>query len=147
MYINNWKKFGYDIWISFRFRKIRWKCSVHLYRCTWINSFCTKGKLMHPNLTFLGLLWMQDNFEFFPLKYLSLSKKIEKDPRGVEPGTAGWKTNLKSTTLSGYLIIQEKYDIFIHSTISIHILAGKIQNCLAFRADPKMSDLDTLIGL
>ena len=36
MYINNWKKFGYDIWISFRFRKIRWKCSVHLYRCTWV---------------------------------------------------------------------------------------------------------------
>ena len=37
--------------------------------------------------------------------------------------------------------------ILDHSTISIHILAGKIQNCLAFRADPKMSDLDALIGL
>ena len=41
----------------------------------------------------------------------------------------------------------EKFKIFDHSTISIHILAGKIQNCLAFRADPKMSDLDALIGL
>ena len=37
--------------------------------------------------------------------------------------------------------------IFDYSTISIHILAGKIQNCLAFRADRKMSDLDALIGL
>ena len=32
-------------------------------------------------------------------------------------------------------------------TISIHIFAGKIKDCLAFGADPKMSDLDALIGL
>ena len=40
--------------------------------------------------------------------------------------------------------MQEKYKIFDHSTISIHILAGKIQNCLAFGVDPKMLDLDAL---
>ena len=65
----------------------------------------------------------------------------------LNPGLPGERQILYSLHYQDFLKVQEKNEIFDHSTISIHILAGKIQNCLAFRADPKTSDLDALIGL
>ena len=73
-------------------------------------------------------------------KFKSILGKSNKGPQGE-------RQILSPLHCHAILYEKEKYEIFDHSTISIHILAGKIQNCLAFRADPKMSDLDALIRL
>ena len=65
----------------------------------------------------------------------------------LNPGLPGESQILHPLHCQDDLYGLEKYKIFNHNTISIHILAGKIQNCLAFRADLKISDLDALFGL
>ena len=65
----------------------------------------------------------------------------------MNPGLSVKRQILNPLDCQNTLYVEEKYEIFDHSSISIHILVGKIQNCHAFRADPKMSDLDALIGL
>ena len=42
-----------------------------------------------------------------------------------------------NTTLSGSYKIEDRYKKYVYYTISIQNLAGKVQNCLAYGADPK----------
>ena len=76
-----------------------------------------------------------------------IKKNFKRIPGGLNPGLLGESQMLNPLHCQDDIYNLEKYKISNHNTISIHILAGKIRNCLAFRADPKMSDLDTLIGL
>ena len=78
---------------------------------------------------------------------LLIKKKFIRIPGGSNPGLPGKRQTIDPLHCQDFFIDWKKNKIFHHSTITIHILAGKIQNCLAFRADPKTSDLDTLIGL
>ena len=78
---------------------------------------------------------------------LLIKKNFKRIPRGLNPGLPGESQMLNPLHCQDDMCVMEKYKNCNHNTISIHILAGKIRNCLAFRADPKMSDLDTLIGL
>ena len=51
------------------------------------------------------------------------------DPRGIEPGMYKWESELITTTLSGRYKNNDKYRIHAYGSISIQILAGKIQKC------------------
>ena len=87
--------------------------------------------------TLLYLYWLE--------KYTS--KNRDRPHRDLNLDLPGERQILNPLDCQDVLYKWEKYEIFDYSTISIHILVGKIQNCLAFRADPKMSDLDALIRL
>ena len=78
---------------------------------------------------------------------LLIKKKFKRITGGLNLGLSGESQMLNPLHSQDDLCDMEKYKNCNHNTISIHILAGKIQNCLAFRADPKMSDLDALIRL
>ena len=78
---------------------------------------------------------------------LLIKKNFKRIPGGLNLGLSGESQMLTPLHCQDDICDKEKYKNCNHNTISIHILAGKIQNCLAFGADPKISDLDALIGL
>ena len=65
--INKWWNYGFDISVSFKFRKISVECSVHIYRRPWIGdelySFCSNT-----------YFWQLILFEFIP--YLGVVSQI-----------------------------------------------------------------------
>ena len=49
--INKWWNYGFDISVSFKFRKISVECSVHIYRRPWISAFAKERKVRARNIT------------------------------------------------------------------------------------------------